>query len=110
MAVATVFVLSFQYRERKYYKDDRSLQTKSKHSKSASSSQDNGVNNKKETRCWMYPHIRVRIVSKSFKKGNYYNRKVRSSYLLKTQYKKHWEYSILAEATCCLLKFLLSIK
>jgi G patch domain/KOW motif-containing protein len=29
----------------------------------------------KDTRYWLRPHIRVRIVSKSFQDGNYYNQK-----------------------------------
>ena len=36
----------------------------------------------KPAKCWLYPQTRVRIVSKDYKKGKYYNKKVLVSALI----------------------------
>ena len=52
---------------------DSKYSKKSKEGKSNSSSQ-KGSNT--QTICWLYPQIKVRIISKNYKKGKYYNKKV----------------------------------
>jgi len=32
-------------------------------------------------KCWLYPQTKVRIISKDFKKGKYYNKKVRLCFI-----------------------------
>lgn len=60
-------------KESQKYKDSK-YTNKSKEGISNPSSQ-KGSNTL--TKCWLYPQIKVRIVSKDFKKGKYYNKKVK---------------------------------
>ncbi|CAH3149036.1 unnamed protein product [Pocillopora meandrina] len=53
---------------------DSKYSKKSKEGKSNSSSQ-KGSNT--QTKCWLYPQIKVRIISKNYEKGKYYNKKVK---------------------------------
>lgn len=32
---------------------------------------------RKKVKCWLFPQTRVRIISKDYKKGKYYNKKVK---------------------------------
>ncbi|KAK3737752.1 hypothetical protein QZH41_017215, partial [Actinostola sp. cb2023] len=56
------------------HKDDRS---QTKHHKSHHTGSTSNGDAPKEPKTWLYPQIRVRIISKDYKKGRYYNTKVR---------------------------------
>ncbi|EDO48178.1 predicted protein [Nematostella vectensis] len=56
--------------ENTHEKSSGSYKQKSKHDKSE-------VNGEKKKKCWLHPELRVRIISKDYKKGRYYNTKVK---------------------------------
>lgn len=47
------------------------------YSEVSKSHKDTKTRSDKPAKCWLYPQTRVRIVSKDYKKGKYYNKKVR---------------------------------
>lgn len=44
---------------------------------SMSRSGNSNDHHKKKVKCWLFPQTRVRIISKDYKKGKYYNKKVK---------------------------------
>ena len=52
--------------------------------KSKSSSHKEGES---PAKCWLYPQTKVRIISKDFKRGKYYNKKVRLRFIPSDQNK-----------------------
>ena len=62
--------LSKNYRESsKYPKKDKDHDKDRLHS-------DTQKRSEKAATCWLYPQTRMRIISKEYKKGKYYNKKV----------------------------------
>ena len=68
-----VYVSKTQHSVGKYSKLDKT------DDKSKSSSHKEGET---PAKCWLYPQTKVRIISKEFKKGKYYNKKVRLCFIL----------------------------
>ena len=71
-----LFLFSDKYHERsKYSKNDKD----SAYSKSDSQNDHSDAHkrNEKPAKCWLFPQTRLRIISKDYKKGKYYNKKVR---------------------------------
>jgi len=66
--ISSIFGRDTKHNLGKYSKVDKS------EDKSKSCSQREG---KTLAKCWLYPQTKVRIIGKDFKKGKYYNKKVR---------------------------------
>ena len=65
-----LFLSENHLEHRKYSKKDKDYSQVSKSHKDTEKRSD------KPAKCWLFPQTRVRIVSKDYKKGKYYNKKV----------------------------------
>ena len=55
---------------------------KNKDSSMSKSGNSNIDHSRKKVKCWLFPQTRARIISKDYKKGKYYNKKVKINIII----------------------------